>query len=159
MFGLMPLRKERTTRALLPEAAPFALMPRDFDTLFDRFFGRWPLDIAEFPDYPLRGLKTEETDKELVVRVEVPGFELSELEVQLLDEALLITAAHKPVKGKEAEGKVGDRETGPAEMKRYLTIPPGIDPAKVEAFCRNGVLEVHLPKTAAAAGRRIEIKT
>jgi len=144
MFGLMPRS----------EARPFALMRREFDTLFDRFFGSWPLvDLPKLLDYPVWGLNMEETDKEVVVRAEAPGFEVGDFEVQLTGELLLITAAHKPVKGKE-----GNVEVRAAEMKRYVTVPPGIDPAKVEAFYRNGVLEVHLPKTPEAAGRRIEVK-
>jgi len=147
MFGLMPRL----------EARPFALMRRELDTLFDRLFGNWPLlDTPNLLDYPVWGLTMEETDKEVVVRAEAPGFEVGDFEVQLTGEMLLITAAHKPVKGKEGNGK---EEVRTAEMKRYVTVPPGIDAAKVEAFYRNGVLEVHLPKTAEAAGRRIEVKT
>jgi len=156
MFNLMPWRKDRTAGTMVPEALPFALMRPDFAPLFDRFFGRWPLmDTPELLDYPMWGLKTEETDKEVIVRAEAPGFEVGDFEVELLGDVLLITAAHKPIKGKEEKGK-GESYT--AEMKRYVTMPPGIDAAKVEAFYRNGVLEVRLPKTAESLGRRIEVK-
>lgn len=155
MFGLMPLRKDRMMGTLVPESLPFAVMSREFDTLFDRFFGRWPLDTPEL-DYPVWALRTEETEKEVIVRAEAPGFEVADFEVHLVGDVLTITAARKPVKEKEEEGK---RETYTAEMKRYVTVPPGIEAAKVEAFYRNGVLEVHLPKSPEAAGRKIEVKT
>lgn len=155
MFGLMPRWKERPTGALVPEALPFAAVRRELDTLFDRFFGRCALDTPELLDYPVWGLKMEEMDKEVIVRAEAPGFEVGDFEVHLVGDLLTITAAHKPAKTKEEEGKP---KTRPVEMKRYVTVPPGIDPVKVEAFYRNGVLEVHLPKTAEAAGRRIEVK-
>jgi len=132
-------------------------MRRELDTLFDRFFGRWPLDLPEMLEYPaVWGLKLEEKDKEVIVRAEVPGFEVADLDVEVIGELLTITAAHKPVKGKEGEEKKEERVT---ELKRYVTLPPGVDPTKVEAFYRNGILEIHLPKTAEAVGRRIEIKT
>jgi len=157
MFGLMPWRKERPAGAMVPEAHPLALMRRDLDTLFDQFFGRWPLlEALELPDYPVWGLKMEESDKEVVVRAEAPGFEVGDFEVQLVGDMLLITAARKPAKEKEAEAKP---EARAVEMKRYVSLPPGIEMAKVEAFYRNGVLEVRLPKSAEAAGRRIEVKT
>jgi len=147
MFGLMPRSETR----------PFALMRREFETLFDRFFGSWPLvDMPKLLDYPVWGLTMKETEKEVLVRAEAPGFEVGDFEVQLTGEVLLIKAAHKPVKGKEGEGK---EEVRTAEMERYVTVPSGIDAAKVEAFYRNGVLEIHLPKTVEAAGRRIEVKT
>lgn len=39
-----------------------------------------------------------------------------------------------------------------------MTPPPGIDPNKVEARYRNGVLSVTLPKTAERQGRRITVQ-
>ena len=158
MFGLMPWRRERPTEALLPEARPLGLMRRELDTLFDRFFGLWPLDLPEGTEFPPTwGLKVEEKEKEVVVRAEAPGFEPAELDVTILGDVLTIIAMHKPAKkeGKEVEVK----EERVAEMKRYVTLPPGVDLARIEAFYRNGVLEIHLPRTAEALGRRIEIKT
>lgn len=155
MFNLMPWRKERTAGALSPENLSFALMRREFAPLFDRFFGRFPLDTPELMEYPVWGFKTDETEKEIVVRAEAPGFEVGDFEVSLLGDVLLITAAHKSMMDKKEKGK---GETVRAEMKRYVTLPPGIDPARVEAFYRNGVLEVRLPKSREAEGRRIEVK-
>lgn len=147
MLGLMPWRKERAVAPRPEEAFPFRLMRRDLDTLLHRFFDRWPLDLPEM-DYPVWGLKVEELDKELVVHAEAPGFEAKDIEVNLTGDLLTIAAM------KKEEGK-----TEPvAELKRYVTVPPDIDPAKVEALYRNGVLEVHLPKPPEAVGRRIEVK-
>ncbi len=159
MFGLMPWRRERPAETLLPEARPFALMRRELDSLFDRFFGAWPMNLPELLAYPPPwGLKLEETDKEVLVRVEVPGFEPADLDVEVLGDELVIIAARKVAKGKEGEEKK-ETEERVTEMKRYVTLPPGVDRAKIEAFYRNGILEIHLPKTAEACGRRIEVKT
>jgi preprotein translocase subunit SecY len=35
---------------------------------------------------------------------------------------------------------------------------PGVDPDKIKATFKNGVLEVHVPKSAQAAGKAIEVK-
>jgi len=40
-----------------------------------------------------------------------------------------------------------------------VTLPTGVDVAGIEAFYRNGILEIHLPRTAEACGRKIEVKT
>jgi HSP20 family protein len=40
-----------------------------------------------------------------------------------------------------------------------VTLPPGLDENKVEAKYHNGVLTVRLPKTAAAKGRRVPVKS
>jgi len=157
MFGLMPWRKERPEGALLPEARPFALMRRELDSLFDRFFGRWPLDLPELLEYPVVwGVKWEETDKEVIVRVEAPEFELADLEVEVVGDVLTVLATRKIAKGKEGEKEREERVT---EMKRYVMLPSGVDASRIEAFYRNGILEVHLPKTPEACGRKIEVKT
>jgi len=153
----MPWRRERPAETLLPEALPFALMRRELDTLFDRFFGRWPLDLPALAEYPVVwGLKLEETEKEVIVRVEAPGFEVADFAVEVMGDLLTITAMRKLPKGKEGEEKKEERVT---EMKRYVTLPTGVDVAGIEAFYRNGILEIHLPRTAEACGRKIEVKT
>jgi len=134
-------------------------MRRELDSLFDRFFGHWPLNLPELLDYPVAwGVKLEEKDKEVIVRVEAPGFEVSDLAVEVLGDVLSIIATHKVTKGKEGEEKKAPEERV-TEMKRYVTLPPGVDVARIEAFYRNGILEIHLPRTAEACGRRIEVKT
>ena len=45
-----------------------------------------------------------------------------------------------------------------ARFERVLTLPEGIEPEKVEARYRNGMLEVHLPRTPEARPRCIEVK-
>jgi len=157
MFGLMPWRKERPVGTLVPEVNPFALMRRDLDSLFDGFFGRWSLGLPEMLDYPVVwGLKWEETDKEVILRAEMPGFELADFDVVVTGDVLTITAMHKTAKDKEEKKAMEERLT---EMKRSVTLPPGVDAAGIEAFYRNGILELHLPKTPEACGRRIEVKT
>jgi len=96
----------------------------------------------------------EEKDKEVVVRVELPRFEPSEVKVEMLGEWLTVEAEHK-----EAAEKEEKTERSYAHVKRMVTLPTGIEAEKVEATYRNGVLEVHVPRKPEAAGRRIEVKT
>jgi HSP20 family protein len=39
-----------------------------------------------------------------------------------------------------------------------MTLPTGIDPDKIKATFKNGVLEVHVPKLSQAAGKSIEVR-
>jgi len=43
-------------------------------------------------------------------------------------------------------------------MRREITLPAGVEAERIEATYRNGVLEIHLPRTPEAVGRRIEVK-
>jgi HSP20 family protein len=152
MFALKPWTN-RTT-ALLPRTeTPFGWMPEEFSTLFNRFFASWPVPETLVWYYPR--LTMEEKEKEIVVRVELPGFEPEELSVELTAERLAIEAAHKEPAEKAAE----EVERAYAHVKRVVTLPTGIEPEKAEAVYRNGVLEVHVPRKPEAVGRRIAVKT
>ena len=43
-------------------------------------------------------------------------------------------------------------------FRRSFTLSRELDPAKIEATLRNGVLQMHIPKSEAARPRRIEVK-
>jgi HSP20 family protein len=44
-------------------------------------------------------------------------------------------------------------------FRRSFTLSRDLDPAKIEATIRNGVLQMHIPKSEAARPRRVEVKT
>jgi len=155
MFSLMPWRREKTGRSLMPRSElPFRRLENEIATLFDRFFDGGPTPLMELWETPpLWATDVEETEKEVVARVELPGFELGELNVSVRGDLLTIEAKHEEkAKGKE-EG-----ERGFAQVKRTLALPKGVEAEKIEACYRNGVLEVHMPKTPEAEGRRVEVK-
>jgi HSP20 family protein len=133
------------------EPMPFDLLRREFASLFDRVFPLWPFEAAMEWEPP--GLDLEEKENEVVVRAEVPGFELNELELTLHDNALTIRAEHREAPTE----KTGERRH--ARLERTVTLPAGTEPNKIEARYRNGILEVHVPRAPGAKPRRIEVKT
>jgi len=131
-------------------------MPRlldEFKALHDRLFNGWPmvvepnLERGRFWD-----LEVKDTEKALIVRAEIPGFEPADLNVELFPNLLIIKAE------KKSETDKKDTEYAERLYERVVELPEAIDPAKVEAAYRNGVLEVRLPKTEAAKGMRIPVK-
>jgi HSP20 family protein len=140
----------------------FALMPWRAWTErplgeFNRLFGRLvSMPALEMPEVErCWNMTVEEKDNELLFRAELPGFAPEELHVELLAGRLTI-AADQPA---AAEAAAAKPEWEYARVRRVITLPPGIDPAHVEATYRNGVLEVHLPRTPEATPRRIEVRT
>lgn len=152
MFGLMPWTK-RTTLPLPRVETPFGVLPEEFSTLLNRFL--FPV-LEETAEWPYRwGLTLDEKEKEVVVRVELPGFTPEEVKLELLPERLTVEAEHKEPAAKEAE-KI---PAAYSHVKRAIALPPGIAPEKAEAIYRNGVLEVHFPRKPEVVPRRIEVKT
>ncbi|WP_240455715.1 Hsp20/alpha crystallin family protein [Halomonas faecis] len=50
------------------------------------------------------------------------------------------------------------RERGNGEFIRTVALPDGLDADRAEAHCRNGVVEIHLPKREELKPRRIEVQ-
>jgi len=148
MFGLMPLK--RTGPGLRKSSSPFELVSRDLGAMMDRLFPEWPMLLPEGSWDRFWGVAMEDTDREVVVRFELPGFGVNELEVHLAGNELVVEATHKAPEGKE--------EVETKHVHRVVTLPPNLDLAKMEAIYRNGILEVHVPRTPEAVGRRIEVK-
>lgn len=72
-----------------------------------------------------------ESESEIVVRCGLPGVHRDHIEVSLDDDALLIRNRLEP-------------------FYRWINLPARIDGTRVEAFLKNGVLTVHLPKALQA---------
>jgi HSP20 family protein len=97
-----------------------------------------------------------ETEGEFVVELEVPGFAEEELAIETFDHTLV-------VKGERAEAKEEERRTFffkerlEKEFERRFVLPAQTDTERLTAEFRNGVLEVHAPKTAIEKPRTIAI--
>jgi HSP20 family protein len=131
------------------------LLPRD---MFARdFFGRFLPDGGVAVEWSPR-CDIDETDQEIVVHVELPGVEAKDMEVSVSDSMLTLRGEKRTEKKEDKGGrKYSERFFG--SFERSLSIPSSVDESKVEARLRDGVLEVHMPKTAPVtpASKKIEI--
>lgn len=82
-----------------------------------------------------------------------------------LDEASLNVSVHEDMLTVEGEqhfqmpesGRSVWQEFGPSRFRRSLRLGAAVDPAKVEALYRNGMLLVTLPKAESARPRQIPV--
>ena len=89
-----------------------------------------------------------EDDDHYYVKVELPGVKKDDLRVEL-ENSVLTVAAKRATKAADGEED--------AEFTRSLSLPDGVDPARITAAYENGVLKVTLPKPEAVKPRRITI--
>ena len=131
--------------------APFA----DLDVI-ERRMRRMLEDFGVTPA-PLPAADLYETEKELVVELEVPGFDEKELALEVSDHTLVI----KGERTKEKEQKEKTfylHERLEKQFERKFTLPIDADVKHVEATFKTGVLEVHVPKIEQAIARKIDLK-
>ena len=103
-------------------------------------------------------LDVSESEKEVSVRAEVPGFAANELEISLEGTRLTI-AGKRESKKERKEKKTVYEEHCSDQLLRVVTLPAAVDAAKAEATLKDGMLELKLPKAAPAKKIAIEPKT
>lgn len=129
---------------------PMAAFRRHMDDLFSHFFGQSHLPFdGEYEEMRAWDFNVDDKDNEIVVKAEIPGFEANEIDVQLNNGFLTIKAEKKQKK---------DEEESYQSYQRTVTLPCGINSDKTTATCRNGVLELHLPKTEGSKSKHIPIQ-
>ncbi|MCI5158488.1 MAG: Hsp20/alpha crystallin family protein [Candidatus Electrothrix sp. AUS1_2] len=96
-----------------------------------------------------------ETDNEFVLKVELPGVEKDDVEVSI-DNCILTIKGEKKNDG--TDRKVHRTECRYGTFIRNFTLPQDVDVDKVEAACKNGVLNLTLTKMEQAKPKQIEVK-
>ncbi len=97
-----------------------------------------------------------ETAEHFVLKADLPGIEQSDVNIELEKNVLTVVGERKTEHEEKHEGYYRlERATG--SFSRSLTLPEGVDADGVTASFDNGVLEVRIPKPAAAKPRRVQI--
>ena len=135
---------------------------REFEDIYDRMgqlmnlaFGLAPVELADAAWTPLADMS--ETDDAYIVKVDLPGVNKDQIDVQVQDRQLSVT-------GEIAEQEDGEgtrnhrrsRRTGRFELHTYL--PGEVNADAVRAELADGVLTVTVPKAEASKPHKIEIK-
>jgi HSP20 family protein len=110
------------------------------------FFADWapPVDI-------------EETDKEFMIKAELPDIHKEEVKVEVLDGVLTIEGERK--REKEDKGKRFHKvERSYGKFVRQFALPTAVAADQVKAEFKDGMLNVHLPKTVEARPKAIEVQ-
>lgn len=96
-------------------------------------------------------------DKDILIRLELPGVEKKNLEVSVTDSTLLIKGAVIREQKEQKKDYVRS-EIAHGDFSRTLSIPPGVDSSKIAASLKDGILEISLPKEESIQRRAVEIK-
>ena len=105
-----------------------------------------------------------ETDDEVIVNADLPGYSSDEIDVTVANRELTLSAEHEEDR-EETSGDEGDRryhrrERSQRRVTRRLKLPADVEEQEAEATFNNGVLTVTLPKvtTGADEGTHIDVE-
>lgn len=148
-MALLPVKRRESERGSL------ASLHDEMDDLFRGFFsdldwpvwgrGRWPaIDIAE-------------NENEFMVKAEVPGCKADDIDISVHGNMLTISGEKKQQKEEKEKGYYHvERSYG--SFSRNLNLAADVDPDKIEATCKDGILSIKLPKTEKSKAVKVKIK-
>lgn len=146
----------------MPRRSPF----EDIEKMFDRMnreleqFGR-QLEGEFVGDVDV---DVAETDDEVTVVADLPGFSSSEIDVSVANRELTLSAEHEESaeeeSGDESDRHYHRRERSHRRVTRRLKLPAEVREEEADATFNNGVLTVTLPKVTGGGdeGTHIDVE-
>ena len=129
------------------------------DDLFKGFLVRpLPYDGARTEALPRAKVDVSEKNGAYKVVAELPGAKKEDIHVSVDGAQVTLEAEVKQEKEASQDERVLHTERVFGKVVRSFTLPQEVDEAKVEAKLRDGVLELTLPKKAAAQRKQISIQ-
>ena len=146
-----------TYRSLAPAMGGFARSPwsgleSEIDRLFETALG----DFAGPTDTRFAVDLYEDKDN-TYVRAELPGVSRNDINVEMVEDYLTITAARKTAAPEGPSTGSGQASEESFSFSRSVSIPEAVQADKVAAAYENGVLTVTLPKRAEAKPKKITV--
>ncbi len=132
MFDLVPFRNRNRRDVAEREEDPF-------NSLVSDFFG----DVMDFAGRNFRA-DIKENDEEYTIEAEMPGMKKEDIQLEINNDYLTISAEHSEEKEEKEENYIRrERRQGKYTRSFYLE---NVNQDDIEAEYNDGVLEVHLPK-------------
>lgn len=126
-------------------------LPRQMDRIMAEFMRPYG-PVSRGMAYP--PLNISEDEESILVQAEIPGVDMSEIELTLTNKSLVIKGERKVEQGKYYRQ---ERPTG--AFQRIITLGVPVEREGIRATLQNGVLSVTLPKAEAVKPRKISIES
>lgn len=131
-------------------------LQREFNQLFDQFITPTVRDNSRGLAFvPPAELSEMEDGYEL--RLEVPGMDAKDIEIEVTAEAISISGDRKSETKTEENGKTRT-EFRYGQFRRVIPLPGRIDNSAVKAEYKDGILNVMLPKAEEEKNKVVKVE-
>ena len=127
------------------------------DDLFKGFFVR-PVAFEGRGEVPRMKVDVAEKNGAYTITAELPGVKKEDIQVTIDGAQVTLSAEVKREKEVQQDERVLHTERSFGKVTRSFSLPQEVDEVKAEAKYREGVLELTLPKKAAASRKQITIQ-
>lgn len=133
-------------------------LQNEINRMFDQFFRGWDFSgfVQEAGTWS-PSIDLSETDDNIVVKAEIPGIDPKEVNISIQENNLILKGEKK--EEKEEKGKNYYRmERRYGKFSRSIELPASVDIDKINAVCKNGIIEITLPKKEEVRPKQISVK-
>lgn len=103
-------------------------------------------------------VEIKDTEQNIIVRAEVPGFQANDIKISVDGRQLMMSGkVEATTEEKTAQAVYNERRS--QQFCRALTLPTDVDATQATTSLQDGMLELTLPKVAKSAAINIEVKT
>ena len=148
-MALVPVRKRERGKGELTR------LHEEMDDLFRSFFEPWGTPGLVHQHLP--AIDIGETDDAFIVKAEVPGCKAEDIDISVHGNMLTISG-EKHQESEEKEKGYYHIERSYGSFRRDLNLASDVNPEKIEAMCKDGVLSLKLPKTEKAKPIKVKVK-
>ena len=134
----------------------FDTLRREIDRVFDTFWSFGGSNMASTEAMWTPRVDLMEQDDAYVLHAELPGMKLDDMHIQFHEGRLTIQGERRMEH--EAHNGYHRRECAYGAFSRSFMLGSAADADKISATYKDGVLEIHVPKTAEAKAKRIMIQ-
>ena len=150
MFDILPWKRNKNSHS--------KELSREFDDVYDRFF-----ESDFMPSFDLFGkgkwgpkLDISEGRKDITVKAEIPGIDAKDFDISI-DGRRLNIRGEKKQEQTEKEETYYRVERSYGYFNRTIELPAEVEPDKVDATYKKGILKIKLRKTKASQTKRINV--
>ena len=127
----------------------------EVDRLFESYVGSTPGDLLRGKRFPPVDI-WEEGDS-LLVQAEVPGVAMDRIEVYARGCELTLKGTRPLSSAQSSAVHRQEQQTG--DFERTITLPVEIEPDRIEATLKEGLLTIRVPKPPLSQARKVPVRS
>ncbi|MBU0656257.1 MAG: Hsp20/alpha crystallin family protein [Gammaproteobacteria bacterium] len=158
----------KKTQELQKASATYTPTPlEEMESWFENLFPRWmkhrwgelgPENFSKLmTDFSAPSVDVVDRDKEILVRMEVPGINKADLDISVTDDTIAVKGSTRKEEQQEEKGVYYRREISTKGVDHIIRLPAAVNAEQAKASLKDGVLEITLTKQEDSQRRKVEI--
>jgi HSP20 family protein len=154
-----PTSKEAVMFGNVYSESPLLAQFRRLEQELDEVFGGatpWTGGIRSLPPGTFPAINVGSTEDSVTVYLFAPGIDARKLDISIQENLLTVSGAREVARDDKAAYYRQERFDG--DFRRVISLPDDVDPDKVDASYRDGIVQITVRRRESAKPRQIAIR-